>query len=42
MHINKFEQFRIDKINEDTRMLDEYGQRERMVAGGTDILNGMK
>ena len=42
MHLPKFEQFRPDTIKEVTRLLDEYGPRARLVAGGTDLFPRMK
>ena len=42
MHLPKFEQFRPDTIKDVTRLLDEYGPRTRLVAGGTDLFPRMK
>ena len=42
MHLPKFEQFRPKTVHDVTRLLDEYGQRARLVAGGTDLFPRMK
>ena len=42
MHLPKFEHFRPDTIKDVIRLLDEYGARARLVAGGTDLFPRMK
>jgi len=42
MHLPKFEQFRPKTVHDVIRLLDEYGQQARLVAGGTDLFPRMK
>ena len=42
MHLPKFEHLRPETANDVTRLLDEYGQRARLAAGGTDLFPRMK
>ena len=42
MHLPRFEQFRPKTVPEVTRLLEMYGQRARLVAGGTDLFPRMK
>ena len=42
MHLPKFEQFRPGTLEEVTQLLDDYGPRARLAAGGTDLFPRMK